>query len=137
MKRLHISSVIVIGAVATLLVSVGAPAAPSPDSEPSAPSKEFACGAKDKPCPLQAWMKANMGPSATEDPMPFDALAKNFKTIAGKSPGAAFGDWSKIANDGAAAAAAKDAGKVKGACKTCHDKYKKMFKDENRDMAFP
>jgi hypothetical protein len=136
MKRLHISSVIVIGAVATLF-SVVAPAAPNPDSEPSAPSKEFACGAKDKPCPLQAWMKANMGPSATEDPMPFDALAKNFKTIAGKTPGTTYGDWAKIANDGAAAAGAKNAKGVKDACKACHDKYKKMFKDENRDMAFP
>src|SRR6266851_10007239 len=134
MKRLHISSVIVIGAVATLF-SVVAPAAPNPDSEPSAPSKEFACGAKDKPCPLQAWMKANMGPSSTEDPMPFDALAKNFKTIAGKSPGGEFPNWSKVANDGAAAAGKKDAGGVKGACKACHDQYKKKFKEEARDIA--
>ena len=136
MKRLHISSVIVIGAVATLF-SVVAPAAPSPDSEPSAPSKEFACGAKDKPCPLQAWMKANMGPSATEDPMPFDALVTNFGKIAGKSPGGSYPEWAAIANKGVAAAKGKNAKGVKDACKECHDKYKKMFKDENRDMAFP
>ncbi len=136
MKRLHISSVIVIGAVATLFSAV-APAAPTPDIEPSAPSKEFACGSKEKPCPLQAWMKANMGTSVTEDPMPFDALAKNFKTIAAKSPGAGFDTWSKIANDGAAAAAAKDGTKVKAQCKVCHDLYKKKFKDETRDMTFP
>ena len=137
MKRLHISSVIVIGALATLF-SVVAPAAPNPDSEPSAPSKEFACGPKDKPkCPLQAWMGANMGPSSTEDPMPFDALVKNFKTIAGKVPGTTYTDWAKDANDGATAAAAHKADGVKAACKACHDSYKKKFKDENRDMAFP
>ena len=63
--------------------------------------------------------------------------AKNFKTIAGKTPGTTYGDWAKIANDGAAAAGAKNTKGVKDACKACHDKYKKMFKDENRDMAFP
>jgi hypothetical protein len=138
MKRLHISSLIVIGigAVATF-ISSGAPAASSADDVHSAPSKEFACGAKEKPCPLQAWMKANMGPSSTEDPMPFDALAKNFKTIAAKSPGADFGNWSKLANDGAAAAGKKDAPGVKAACKACHDQYKKKFKEEARDIAFP
>jgi hypothetical protein len=135
MKRFHISSVIVIGAVATL-ISSGAPAAPS-DFSSAAPSKEFACGAKDKPCPLQAWMKANMGPSVTEDPPPWDTLVKNLKTIAGKSPGAGYPNWSKNANDGAAAAGKKDLAGVKAACKACHDDYKKKFKDENRDMSFP
>ena len=135
MKRLHISSVIVIGAVATLFAA-SAPAAPS-DTPPAAPSKEFACGAKEKPCPLQGWMKENMGPSVTEEPPPWDALAKNLKVIAGKSPGAAFPNWAKNANDGAAAAGKKDLAGVKASCKTCHDAYKKKFKEESRDMPFP
>jgi len=54
MKRLHISSLIVIGigAVATF-ISSGAPAASSADDVHSAPSKEFACGAKEKPVPFR------------------------------------------------------------------------------------
>jgi len=65
------------GAVATF-VSSGAPAASSADDVHSAPSKEFACGPKDKPkCPLQAWMTANMGASSTDQP-DFTALAANF-----------------------------------------------------------
>jgi len=136
MKRLHISSLIVIGAVTTLLSS-GAPAAPSPDAVPSAPSKEFACS-KDKTCPLLVWMKANMGPTATEDPPPWDTLAKNFKIIAGKGPSASdYPNWSKFASDGAAAAGKKDLAGVKGACKNCHDTYKKKFKEETRDHPFP
>src|SRR5882762_5137209 len=103
MKRLHISSLIVIGmgAVATF-VSSGAPAASSADDVHSAPSKEFACGPKDKPkCPLQAWMTANMGASSTEKP-DFTALAASFRILAKKSPGAAFPEWSAIATKGAA-----------------------------------
>jgi hypothetical protein len=137
MKRFHISSLIVIGAVATF-ISSRAPAASSPDDGPSAPSKEFACGSKEKPCPLQAWMKANMGPSVTEDPPPWDTLAKNLKIIADKGPSAKdYPNWSKIASEGAAAAGKKDLTGVKAACKNCHDSYKKKFKDETRDHAFP
>ncbi|SRR5258708_7734569 len=138
MKRLHISSLIVIGmgAVATFLSS-GAPAASSPDDVPSAPSKEFACGAKDKPkCPLQAWMTNNMGSSATDQPV-FTDLAANFRIIAKKSPGADFPDWSAIASKGATDADKKDIVAVKSDCKSCHDKYKKKFKEEARDIAFP
>jgi hypothetical protein len=134
MKRLHISSVIVIGAVATLISAI-APAAPNPNSEPSAPAGN--CGTKDNPCPLQKWMSANMGPSSTEDPMPFDALASNFAKVASKSPGADYPEWQSIAKGGADAAKAKDAGKVKAACKSCHDKYKKQFKEKNREWSFP
>jgi hypothetical protein len=136
MKRLHISSLIVIGigAVAAF-ISSGAPAASSPDDVPSAPSKEFACGPKDKPkCPLQAWMTANMGPSDQPD---FTTLAANFRIIAKKSPGADFPEWSSIATTAAKAADAKNLADVKSGCKNCHDKYKKKFKEEVRDIAFP
>ena len=138
MKRLHISSLIVIGigAVATF-ISSGAPAASSADDVHSAPSKEFACGAATNKCPLQAWMSTNMGQSSTQEPVPFGALATNFKIIAKKSPGAAFPEWSAIATKGATDADKKDIVAVKADCKSCHDKYKKKFKEEARDIAFP
>jgi hypothetical protein len=143
MKRLHISSVIVIGAVATLF-SVRAPAAPT-DTSSAAPSKEFACGAKDKPCPLQAWMKANMGPSVTEEPPPWTILETNLQAVAdlakpGSPLAAKYPDWNSIALKGKAGAKAHkldgDEG-VKASCKKCHDLYKKKFKDEDRDGPAP
>jgi hypothetical protein len=82
-------------------------------------------------------MTANMGVSSTQNPMPFTALSANFKTIAKKSPGADFPKWSSIATDGVKAADANDAKGVKDACKACHDQYKKKFKEEARDIAFP
>ena len=130
MTRLHISSVIVIGAIATLFSSV-APGAPAPDSEPAAPSKEFACS-KDKSCPMQKWMKANLGaPLAAED---FDGLAKGLDFVAGHAP-AGFPEWSKIAKAGADAARKKDMGGVKKSCDSCHKeplKYRDKYKDEMR-----
>jgi len=131
MKRLHISSLIVIGAAT--LFSSGAPAAESRDmTPPSAPSKEFACS-KDKSCPMQKWMKANLGTAlASSD---FDGLAKGLEFVAAHPP-QGFTDWAKIAGDGAAAAKKKDLDGVKKACDSCHkgpQKYRDKYKDEMRD----
>jgi hypothetical protein len=134
MKRLHISSVIVIGAAATLF-SVVAPASPAPEAAPSAPSKEFACS-KDKSCPMQKWMKANLGAAlASED---FDGLAKGLEYVAGHAP-AGYPEWKKIATQGAEAAKKKDMAGVKKSCDGCHKeplKYRDKYKDENRDAPF-
>src|SRR5262245_37454355 len=134
MKRLHISSVIVIGAVATLISSL-APAAPSSDPAPSAPSKEFACS-KDKSCPMQKWMKANLGAAlASED---FDGLAKGLDFVASHAP-AGFPEWKKISSQGADAARKKDMAGVKKSCDACHKdplKYRDKYKDEMRDSPF-
>ncbi|HEX9296235.1 MAG TPA: hypothetical protein VF881_10380 [Polyangiaceae bacterium] len=132
MTRLHISSLVVIGAVTTLLTS-RAPAAES-DLAPVAPSKDYACGDKGKPpCPMQAWMKANMAPAAANgDP---DALAKALDYVSSHSP-PGFTEWSKIAKGGADAARKKDVDAAKKSCKTCHDQYKAKYKEEMRDRAF-
>jgi len=133
MTRIHISSLIVIGAVITFLSS-RAPAAQPSDITPDAPSKDYACGDKGKPpCPMQAWMKANMAPAAANGDT--DALAKNLDYVAGHAP-AGFTDWSKIAKEGAAAAKKKDIDGAKKSCKTCHDMYKAKYKEEMRDNKF-
>ena len=133
MKRLHISSVIVIGAVAGFF-SASAPAAPTPDVAPTAPSKEFACS-KDKSCPMLKWMKANLGAAlAAED---FDGLAKGLEYVAGHAP-PGFPNWKKIASAGADAAKKKDMTAVKKACDDCHkaERYRDKYKDEMRDSPF-
>ena len=92
-----------------------------------------ACGAKENPCPLQKWMKSNMGQQlAGED---YAALAASFDKLAKSSPDKSW-DWSKIATDGAAAAKAKNNDAVKAACKSCHDQYKKSYKEKYRDRPF-
>jgi hypothetical protein len=70
-------------------------------------------------------------------PADFKSVGANLTKVAGKSPGAGYPNWASIANAGAKAAGSNDLAGVKGACKSCHDQYKKKFKDENRDMPFP
>jgi hypothetical protein len=132
MKRIHISSLIVIGAVTTFLSS-RAPAAQPAESKPSAPSKDFACGAKDNPCPMQKWMKANMAPAAANG----DGAALNtaLTYVAGHVP-PGFDKWAGIATEGAAAAKKGDIDAAKKSCKTCHDLYKTKYKEDMRDRAF-
>src|SRR4051794_10833469 len=60
-----------------------------------------ACGTKENPCPLQKWMRANMGTAAAAEDTA--ALAKALGKAATFSPDAGW-TWAKIANDGAAAA---------------------------------
>ena len=133
MKRLHISSLIVIGAVATLFASV-APAAPVEEA-PSAPSKEFACS-KDKSCPMQKWMRANMGaPVAAED---WAGIISGLKIIKANAP-PGFPDWASDAAGCIAIAEKKDMAALKTACDTCHKthKAKEKYKDEMRDTPWP
>src|SRR5436190_21652748 len=101
MKRLYISSLIVIGAVTTLFSS-RAPAAQPSDAAPSAPSKEFACS-KDKSCATFKWMKANMAPAAANGDAPALAIAlKYVSEHAPSEPG--IEKWKTIASEGEAAA---------------------------------
>ena len=132
MKRLHISSLIVIGAVTTFLSS-RAPAAQPSDAAPSAPSKDFACGSKENPCPMQKWMKANMAPAAANGDAA--ALAKALEYVASHAP-PGLDKWTSIATEGAAAAKKNDIDGAKKSCKTCHDAYKNKYKEEMRDRAF-
>ena len=93
-----------------------------------APSKDFSCGTKENPCPLQGWMKDNASKPAS--PAEFEAF---FKKVAGFAPGAGFEKWATIANEGAAKAKGGDIDGAKAACKTCHTEYKAKYKSDIRD----
>jgi hypothetical protein len=92
------------------------------------------CGTTDNPCPLQKWMRANMGaPLAAGD---MDALGRSLSHVAASNPDATWTTWTQIATQGAAAAAAKDMTGVKASCKSCHDAFKDKYKAQYRPKAF-
>jgi hypothetical protein len=61
-----------------------------------------------------------------------DALAKGFDFLASKPP-PGYGDWTKIAKEGAALARKKDFDGAKQSCQACHGKYKSKYREELRD----
>jgi hypothetical protein len=88
------------------------------------------CGTSDNPCPLQKWMRANMGtPLASGDT---DALGKAFDRVATLSPDPGWAGWTQSASAGSTAAKGKDMAGVKAACKTCHDGFKDKYKTQFR-----
>ena len=94
------------------------------------------CGGKDQPkCPMQAWMAGNMQPAmASGDGAKIAAQLRAAAKL--QPPG--YGDWAKLANDGATAVdAAKDpdsvAAAAKAACKSCHGEYQKRYRTEMRE----
>jgi len=88
-----------------------------------------ACGTKENPCPLQKWMRANMGPALAGNDLP--ALAKVLDKTGGLSPDPSW-EWGAIAKAGADAARKGDLAGAKTSCKTCHDKYKDSYKTQFR-----
>jgi hypothetical protein len=92
-----------------------------------------ACGTMDTPCPLQKWMRANMGsPLAAGD---MAALGTALDHAATLSPDATWTTWAQFAKQGSTAAAAKDMNGVKASCKSCHDAYKDKYKAQYRTRA--
>jgi hypothetical protein len=92
------------------------------------------CGSKENPCPLQKWMRANLATALASGDTA--ALASNLKKVAATSPDKAW-TWSKLATDGADAAAKGDLAGAKASCKTCHDAYKDQYKAKFRTKAPP
>jgi hypothetical protein len=89
-----------------------------------------ACGTTDNPCPLQKWMRSNMGtPLASGD---LGALGTAFDHVASLSPDPSWAAWAQAASAGSAAAKNKDIAGVKAACKTCHDGFKDKYKAQFR-----
>lgn len=90
----------------------------------------LSCGTSDAPCPLQKWMRANMGtPLAAGDT---DALGKALDHIATLSPDASWTAWAQSASAGSLAAKSKDMAGVKASCKSCHDAFKDKYKAQFR-----
>lgn len=111
---------IVLSAILGASLAAFAPSVASAD----APAE---CGSKDNPCPLQKWMRANLGTALAANDSA--ALAANLNKVANASPDATW-NWKKIASDGAAAAGRGDIAGAKAACKSCHDAYKDQYKHE-------
>jgi hypothetical protein len=85
------------------------------------------CDGKAKPCPLQKWMRDNVG-----TPMASGELATIAKSMekARKFGGADMKDWDKLAKKTADDAAANKTDDVKADCKACHDAYKDAYKKD-------
>jgi hypothetical protein len=113
-----------VAAMVPRLAGGQSPPAPAPAPAPAA------CGTMDTPCPLQKWMRANMGtPLAAGD---MAALGTSLDHAAGLSPDATWTTWAQFAKQGSTAAAAKDLNGVKASCKSCHDAYKDKYKAQYR-----
>jgi hypothetical protein len=104
------------------------------DPAAAVPLKDFDCGAKEKPCPLQGWMKAVMATASGGGDGP--KLGAALDKVASKPP-PGMPDWAKIASEGAAKAKKGDIDGAKESCKKCHDAYKDKYKDEVRDRPWP
>lgn len=111
--------------------AVAAPPEASASAVPAA--KQFACGAKEKPCPMQGWMKRVMAPAASAGEGP--ALASALTYVAKHVP-PGFDTWAAISNEGVKKAKAGDVDGAKASCKQCHDAYKAQYKATMRDRPF-
>lgn len=112
--------------------SARADASPAPAD--AVPLKDFACGSKEKPCPLQAWMKSVMAAASSSGDGA--KLGAALDKVASKPP-PGMSDWATIAKEGADKAKKGDIDGAKESCKKCHDAYKDKYKDEMRDRAWP
>lgn len=118
-------------AAASATASAGASGSPATSGSAAAGAKTFDCGAKgQKACPLQGWMKSAMGSAVASG----DAarISRTLASVAAK-PVPGFGEWSAIASEGSAKAAAGDIDGAKQSCKKCHDKYKYKYQTTMRD----
>jgi hypothetical protein len=106
--------------------------APAREDDGSPRSERSAAAAAAQTFPLKDWMTANLNrPLRTDD---FDALARSLTTAAGYAP-RQFTDWSRIARQGAEAAAAHDMSGVRTSCTECHNKYRAEYKSTMRTQA--
>jgi hypothetical protein len=124
------------GLIAGILIGSAAIAA-----APTPASADGASGSKESPCPLQKWMRDNMGKAMADGDM--DAVAKALDKVSkiapdptwnGNDPNA---NWDAIAKAGISAAKSKDTDAVKATCKTCHNAFKDKYKATFRTKAVP
>jgi hypothetical protein len=115
--------------------STSAAAAPSDSAATPAPSgsSKFACGSKEDPCPMQKWMKENVGKAMKAGDK--EKVAAGLKFISEHAP-PGFDEWKAIAEDGAKKAATNldEAG---ANCKKCHTTYQEKWRAETRDKPWP
>ncbi|MFY0533299.1 hypothetical protein [Nannocystis pusilla] len=84
------------------------------------------CNGTTKPCPLQKWMRDNVGtPMASGDLL---AAAKGIEKIQ-TFGGPAMKDWTVLAKKTVDDAKANRTDDVKADCKACHDAYRDAYKN--------
>ncbi|HEY4119585.1 MAG TPA: hypothetical protein VGM56_17070 [Byssovorax sp.] len=125
------------GVALGVLVAIGAGAgtAGAAPEDGATELKDFACGTKEKPCPLQGWMKTVM--AAASGGGDGAKLSAALDTVSKKPPPGGYDNWAKIAKDGSDKAKKGDIDGAKESCKACHDAYKDKYKDEIRDRPWP
>ena len=84
------------------------------------------------PCcaPLQGWMREHVGLTMTEGDM--TGVASALERTSSFSPDATW-EWHRIASEGAAAARENDEGRVRAACRACHERYRPTYRTQFRD----
>lgn len=114
--------------------STAAPPAASSSAPAAAPSgsARFACGSKEDPCPMQKWMKENIGKAKKAGEK--DKVAADFKTISEHAP-PGYDQWKSIAEEGIKASS--DLDKAGDVCKKCHDLYQTPYRNDLRDKPWP
>ena len=86
------------------------------------------------PCPLQLWMRDHVSASLADDDFP--ALADALTTASKWSPDPEW-EWEKIASAGADAARRGNIEDIKQACRTCHVRYRPIYKERYRPRPPP
>jgi hypothetical protein len=105
------------------------------EEERAAPALE-ACGAPGAvPCPLQAWMRANVASPLASNKMA--SLADGLERAARLSPEAGWGSWSTFATQGAQAARRGDVAGARASCKGCHDAWRDAYRAKYRARPVP
>jgi hypothetical protein len=95
--------------------------------------------ADDKGGPLHDWMEKHMEPAMEKRDL--KALGEALKQSAKFAPDSSWNDgdnsWKKIAEDGAAAAAAGDFKEARKSCKSCHKAWRKEYRAKHKQSPLP
>lgn len=85
------------------------------------------CGAPGKPpCPLQHWMRVHAAAPLAGGEL--DELERSFQTLVELNPDPAkWGNWTKIAKEGAQAARDRRESGVRTTCGRCHRAYRRAY----------
>lgn len=132
----------VVGASVALFMLIAAAIA-AEASEGDAPreidpaqQQQMECGRPGMPaCPLQAWMRLNLGAPLASDDM--KALARSLDRAAKLAPDPTWRTWATFAREGAAAARDGDVRKAREACKGCHGAWREAYRARHRGRPIP
>lgn len=103
----------------------------------AAGAESAACGVPGKPaCPLQGWMRSKLATALAHKDLA--ELARRLDEVARLNPEPKkWGNWSKLALDGARAAREGRASGVIASCARCHSVYRSEFLVTHRARRLP